>query len=47
VRLGGSARGFHRVLRIARTIAGLDGAAAIMTAHLAEAGPYRRVLPVQ
>lgn len=27
------------MLRIARTIAGLDGAAAIMTAHLTEAGP--------
>jgi len=47
VRLGGSARGFHRVLRVARTIADLDGAAAITTAHLAEASQYRRVLTLQ
>jgi len=43
-RLGWSARGFHRVLRIARTIADLDGAASITTAQLAEAIQYRRVL---
>ncbi len=42
--LGWSSRGFHRVLRVARTIADLDGADAIGTAHLAEAIQYRRVV---
>ena len=43
-RLGWSARGFHRVLRVARTIADLGGAATLSVAHLAEAIQYRRVL---
>jgi magnesium chelatase family protein len=46
-RLGWSARGFHRVLRVARTVADLGGESAITTAHLAEAIQYRRVLTVQ
>jgi magnesium chelatase family protein len=36
-----SARGFHRVLKVARTIADLDGAEAVGRIHLAEALSYR------
>ncbi len=37
-----SARAYHRVLRVARTIADLAGRAAIRREHLAEAVQYRR-----
>lgn len=42
-RLGFSARAYHRTLRVARTIADLDGGAALLDrSHLAEALMYRR-----
>jgi magnesium chelatase family protein len=42
-RLGLSARAYHRVLRVARTIADIDGGAALLDqSHLAEALQYRR-----
>ena len=40
-RLSLSARGFHRVLKLARTIADLDGAHTVGRVHLAEALSYR------
>jgi len=36
-----SARGYHRVLRVARTLADLDGAQTVSRVHLAEALSYR------
>jgi magnesium chelatase family protein len=36
-----SARGYHRVLRVARTLADLDGTEKIGRLHLAEALSYR------
>src|SRR5581483_2077843 len=41
-RLRLSARGYHRVLRVARTLADLDGAATVARRHVAEALSYRR-----
>ena len=40
--LGLSARAYHRVLKVARTIADLAGADEIGPAHLAEAVQYQR-----
>lgn len=40
-RFGLSARGYHRVLRVARTIADLDGEADVRQPHVAEAVSYR------
>ncbi|MCI0466250.1 MAG: ATP-binding protein, partial [Beijerinckiaceae bacterium] len=40
-RLHLSARGFHRILKLARTIADLDGAEKVGSLHLAEAMSYR------
>ena len=36
-----SARGYHRVLRVARTIADLEGSGAVEKPHVAEAAGYR------
>ena len=40
-----SARGYTRMLRVARTIADLAGAGTIGRAHVAEALSYRRQAP--
>lgn len=40
-RFGLSARGYHRVLRVARTCADLEGSAAVRRPHVAEAVSYR------
>ncbi len=40
-RLRLSARGYHRVLKLARTLADLDGGGPVRRAHFAEALSYR------
>ncbi len=40
-----SARGYHRVLRVARTLADLDAAEGVRRIHVAEALTYRRLMP--
>ena len=42
VKLSLSARAYHRVLKVARTIADLDGATGVKRIHIAEALSYRR-----
>jgi magnesium chelatase family protein len=42
-RVGLSARALHRILRVARTLADLDGCDAIAQAHLVEALSYRKL----
>ena len=43
-RLRLSARGYHRVLRVARTLADLEGAAGVARQHVAEALSYRQAI---
>lgn len=40
-----TARGYHRILRVARTLADLDGAETVARRHVAEAVSYRRIHP--
>jgi magnesium chelatase family protein len=42
-RLNLSARAYHRVLKVARTIADMEGMDSIATRHIAEAVQYRRL----
>jgi len=42
-RLRFSARGYHRVLRVARTLADLEGSEMVGRRHVAEALSYRRL----
>ena len=44
-RLRITARGYHRVLRVARTLADLDGSENVTRLHIAEALSYRRIVP--
>ena len=41
-----SARGYHRILRVARTLADLDGVQTLNRAHIAEALSYRQRRPI-
>ena len=44
-RLRLTARGYHRVLRVARTLADLDQVGEVKRLHIAEALSYRRIVP--
>ena len=40
-----TARGYHRVLKVARTLADLENMADVKRQHVAEALSYRRIAP--
>ena len=42
-----SARGYHRVLRVARTLADMEASAGVRRVHVAEALSYRRIAPAR
>ena len=42
-----SARGYHRMLRVARTLADMAGGVPVTRSHIAEALAYRRIGPMQ
>ena len=44
-RLKLSARGYHRILRVARTLADLEGVDGVRRLHVAEALSFRRIAP--
>ena len=44
-RLKLTARGWHRMLRVARTLADLDGSETVRRLHIGEALSYRRIVP--
>jgi magnesium chelatase family protein len=43
VKLGLSARGYHRILKVARTIADIEGVGRVSARHIAEAVQYRQL----
>jgi magnesium chelatase family protein len=46
-RLKLTARGYHRVLRVSRTLADMEGETNVRRLHIAEALSYRRIAPVR
>ncbi len=40
-----TARGYHRVLRVARTLADLEAGEGVKRIHIAEALSFRRIVP--